>query len=82
VFPNPKVEPTLKVERAAQLMGIGRTAAYDAATRGEIPTIKVGRRLLVPTAALAQLLGITFEDEHASQGSTARMLEVDRSNLT
>jgi hypothetical protein len=32
--------------------GICRTAAYDAAARGEIPTIRIGRLLRVPIAAL------------------------------
>ena len=38
------------------MLGIGRNAAYAAAQRGEIPTIKIGRRLLVPRAALDKLL--------------------------
>ncbi len=36
--------------------GIGRSAAYEAARRGEIPTIRIGRKLLVPIAALERLL--------------------------
>jgi hypothetical protein len=35
---------------------MGRNAAYAAAKRGEIPTIKVGRRLRVPVRALEQML--------------------------
>jgi excisionase family DNA binding protein len=50
---------TLTVEEAAEALGIGRTLAYEAVRRGEIPTIRIGRRLLVPRAALAQLLGTT-----------------------
>ena len=37
-------------------LGISRSTAYDAARRGEIPTISVGRRLLVPRAALERML--------------------------
>ena len=47
---------TYDVEEAGRLLGIGRNAAYDAAKRGEIPTIKMGRRLLVPKAAFDRLL--------------------------
>ena len=36
--------------------GIGKNAAYQAARRGEIPTIRIGKRLLVPLAALERLL--------------------------
>jgi excisionase family DNA binding protein len=47
---------TLSVVEAAKLLGIGRNQAYEAAHRGEIPTIKIGKRLLVPAAALERLL--------------------------
>jgi len=43
---------TISIEQTAQLLGLGRTAAYDAAKRGELPTRKLGRRLLVPVPAL------------------------------
>lgn len=51
---------TVSVERAAALLGIGRGLAYQLARRGDFPvaTLKLGRRLLVPTAALMRLLGL------------------------
>jgi excisionase family DNA binding protein len=48
---------TFTIEEAAKALGIGRTLAYEAIKRGEIPTIRIGRRLLVPRSALDQLLG-------------------------
>jgi excisionase family DNA binding protein len=45
------------VEEAAQALGISRAFAYEAVARGEIPCIRIGRRILVPKAALAKLLG-------------------------
>ncbi len=39
-------------------MGLSRQSAYDAAARGDLPTLRVGRRLLVPTAALRRLLAL------------------------
>jgi excisionase family DNA binding protein len=45
------------VPEAGQLLGLGRNAAYDAAKRGDIPTIKMGRLLRVPKAALHMLVG-------------------------
>jgi excisionase family DNA binding protein len=53
---------TLTVEEAGRLLGISRGAAYRAAACGQIPTIRVGRRLLVPTARLHQLLGLTHDN--------------------
>ena len=38
------------------LFDLSRNASYAAAERGEIPTIKVGRLLKVPTAALRRML--------------------------
>jgi excisionase family DNA binding protein len=50
--------PVLSIEEAAELLRLGRSAAYAAAARGDIPVLRVGqRRLLVPTARLLELLG-------------------------
>jgi excisionase family DNA binding protein len=53
--------PTITVPEAAELLGIGRNAAYEAAHRGEIETLKFGTRLVVPVAPLLRLLGIEGE---------------------
>jgi excisionase family DNA binding protein len=50
---------TMSIPAAAELLGISRSAGYRGANRGQIPTIRIGRRLLVPTARLHQLLGLT-----------------------
>ena len=47
---------TFTVEETAKLLGIGRQLAYDKVKTGEIPVIKIGRRLLVPRRALEKLL--------------------------
>jgi len=47
---------TYHLQEAAKILGIGRNQAYEAAKRGEIPSIKVGKRVLVPRAALERLL--------------------------
>jgi excisionase family DNA binding protein len=47
----------LTVEQAARLLGISRGLAYSAARSGQLPTIRLGRRLLVPTARLLELVG-------------------------
>jgi len=50
---------TLTVEEAGRLLGIGRNSAYEAAQRGEIPTLRLGRRLLVSREALLRKLANT-----------------------
>jgi len=47
---------TYDVPETARILGISRGAAYAAAADGTIPTIRVGRRLLVPRAALERML--------------------------
>lgn len=49
---------TLTVEEAAQVLGIGRTLAFEMARRGDLPTLRLGRRLVVPHAALMRLLDV------------------------
>jgi len=44
------------VEEAAQLLGISRSFAYEAVQDGQIPSMRIGRRILVPKAALQRLL--------------------------
>lgn len=47
---------TETVDRVAALLGIARATAYRAVRTGEIPSVRIGRRLLVPREALARLL--------------------------
>ncbi len=47
---------TYTIEEAAEILGIGRSSAYQAVRTGQIPTLRVGRRLLVPRVALERLL--------------------------
>jgi hypothetical protein len=47
---------------AGQALGVSRNTAYQAARRNEIPTIKIGNRLAVPTAHLRKMLGIECAD--------------------
>lgn len=47
---------TWTIEEAAKLLGVSRAAAYDAARRGDIPTLRFGRRWVVPRHALEEML--------------------------
>ena len=51
--------PTVSVPEAGALfLNLGRNAAYEAAKRGDIPTIKVGGLIRVPVVPLAEKLGL------------------------
>ena len=57
---------TVSVPEAGQVLGLGRDAAYAAAGRGELPTLKFGRRVVVPVPKLLALLG--YEPESEAEG--------------
>ena len=46
----------LTIEEVAQILGLGRSATYESARRGELPTLRLGRRVLVPVAAFSKWL--------------------------
>ena len=58
LLPDPAQRPTVTVDEAARILGISRWAAYNAAKRGDLPTLRIGGRVLVPTARLLALLGV------------------------
>lgn len=65
MLPDPADHPTLSVEAAGALFGLGRACAYSEAARyiatggaEGLPVIRFGRRLRVPTARALAMLGI------------------------
>ena len=47
---------TVDVPTAAKILGIGRGTAYALIAEGRLPALRLGRRLVVPKAALEKLL--------------------------
>ena len=47
----------ISVVEVAELLGIGRSAAYEACRRGDIPARRLGRRMLIPVPAFMEWLG-------------------------
>jgi hypothetical protein len=55
---------TLTVPEAGrQYFDLGRNASYEAARRGDIPTIRVGRLLRVPVVQMERKLQETGDDQ-------------------
>lgn len=46
----------MSIDAAAKILDISRNGAYDAAKRGEIPTIKIGHRIMVISAKLREMI--------------------------
>jgi hypothetical protein len=50
-------EKTLSVPEAGRrYFGLGEYASYEAAKRGDLPVIKIGKRLRCPVVALERML--------------------------
>ena len=47
---------TYNVREAAKLLGLSKNSAYQACLKGEIPHLKIGKRILIPRAQLERLL--------------------------
>lgn len=60
---RPQQRLTMTVEEAATALGISRATAYEAVGRGEIPCLRIGRRILIPKVALDRLLTGTGSPE-------------------
>jgi excisionase family DNA binding protein len=66
---------TITVEEAAELLGVSRSLAYNLVRRNELPSLRLGRRVVVPVRALEEMLarGSTIGDadidltEHESE---------------
>ena len=57
MVPTAEEKPTIPIwPDTGRYLGLGRSATYQAAENGEIPTIRIGRRIVVPTAALRRML--------------------------
>ncbi len=62
---RPMQRLTYSVDEAAEVLGISRTSAYEAIRKGEIPHIKIGKRILIPITMINDLL-------HSAGGTEAQ----------
>ena len=52
----PAGKATITVEQMGKLLGLGRTGAYEAAKRGDVPSRRINGRIVIPVPALLQWL--------------------------
>ncbi|HET6665286.1 MAG TPA: helix-turn-helix domain-containing protein [Acidimicrobiales bacterium] len=55
---KPDQRLTISVEEAGRLLGISRGLAYELVNRGELPSVRLGRRIVVPRRALDRMLDL------------------------
>lgn len=59
MLPQAEDQPTVLLwPDAGKALNLSRSATYDAAARGDIPTVRIGRAIRVPTAALRRMLAL------------------------
>lgn len=54
---------TVSVADAARLLGISRSLAYECVRRGELPSIRLGARIVVPATAIDEILASATNGE-------------------
>lgn len=59
-------KPTVTVEELAKVLAIGRRQAYEAVDRGDIPSIRIGRRILISSRVVNQILDAGTVPEQAA----------------
>lgn len=62
---------TCSVEEAGAILEVGRCTAFEQAAAGTLPTIRVGRRLLVPVPRLLAMLGLPLPEEWQTPAALA-----------
>ena len=62
MLPKASEYPTVSVEMAGAALGLSRASAYEGVRTGEIPSIRIGRRIVIPTAQLRRMLGLDEMD--------------------
>ena len=67
----------VSVARAARLLGISKAMAYELAHRGELPTLRLGRRLVVPKTGIDKLVASAL-----ASPSPARCTQMRKAALT
>ena len=66
---------TYSIVQAGKLIGLSRNASYAAAKSGDIPTVRIGRLLLVPKKPFLAMFGIREESEIAAQAGVRQTSE-------
>jgi hypothetical protein len=69
-LPKAEERPTIPLwPTGGRALGLGRSATYAAANRGEIPVIRLGGRVVVPTAALRRMLQLEEQNPPTDGGA-------------
>ena len=62
LIPKTEDQPTISVRNYAEAVEVGLSTAYASIAAGEVPVIRVGRRIRIPTAAVRRMLQLDTID--------------------
>jgi excisionase family DNA binding protein len=57
-LPDPRVKPWMTIDEALPWLPCGRNVAYEAVRSGEIPSLRIGRNIAIPTSWLWSVAGL------------------------
>jgi len=57
-LPDPEETPLLTVEEALPFLRTSKSTAYLAIQAGQVPSVRISGRILIPTAALRRMFGL------------------------
>lgn len=57
-MPRTPSRQTYTVDEATAILGLSRNSLYAAIRRGELPALRIGKRIVIPRAALERLLDV------------------------
>lgn len=70
-----RTRATLTIAETASLLRTGLRQTYEAAQSGDIPTLRLGRKYLVPTGKLFEMLGLNIDAEAPTSSVSAIPIE-------
>ena len=70
-LPHPRERPWLTVVEVAQITGEGQKVIRTALEAGQLPVLRIGRYVRIPTAGFYALVGLTPDSSEAVPASTA-----------
>jgi excisionase family DNA binding protein len=75
--PAPSERLVYTVPEAGRLLGLSRNGSYEAAKRGDIPTIRIGRLLLVPKVPFRRMIELMDTGTAKSASKASRSWSVE-----
>lgn len=63
---------TVTVTEAAEILGVSRTSAYELVRAGALPSVRLGRRILIRRTTLEELVGSALPDPTSVEGGVIK----------